>query len=1171
MSIIKETFCIELIMLDNQNRTDWYPFLAYYPNWEIMIDLVYENTPKDGYWGALDVERIKSESYYNTKHLSSLILMIQSMELLKTGLNLTEQYFDFDLSDIKFSFMESNALNNLFSGVFSMVGMGGMGGSSGMSISGFGSFDINSFINGGSKVLATLLQYEGHSEGIQKSGNQYHFDLYKTLNYDVDSEGGLLPSEKVFVGLIGALLSGIDISIYSADIISWTPNDIQFSSFILETIELAAFIIGEEIDISMIENYSIALDWDKSDGNNKLISTIYDYVNPDNPINFLMNLLRMGRIPNLPTGILDPLDSLTVTYRVGPSEPTASIKKDYIWESVDTGEYSLNVTLTNNGNTTVWGKDILGDYVDITELIEIPLAAELLIETIHPDMTAEEYLGLDENPKFLLIDTFDSGFYDTLIPNFLNFSSLSFMDDVENLVNLDMNELMLMFSDFNILNLINFDTLNLYSPHFVDDIITYGLFGATEDDREFYENLYANENSIMNPDNWKINPGASHSYVLDDLSLFPLYDYDEIKTLNFTYNPPLEPFLPIGNTVDGTDANAAKIYDLNYWNITSENLGENEYISIYFTFKNDSIIDFENNTLDRLDYLIDYRSNLTLNQSNVFLEFYNHSAGDTGEFNAIDSVSLTNESIRFLGLKHLEDYFDKEQNYTSLFKITLITPEKHHLALDSVNLTISDRTRTLVSGNPAYLSYTTQDGGSNYILGSNDYISTTDNGPIIQAFGSVNRPNSYPGESNTYYLKIKNVGDRNATSVNVSAPIPGKITDIGNFAQIDNSSLFYSISNLQPNQEIDLWCDFRTPNSLYLPNAEITYNHEKIVNENHSDCVIYSNEVSLSAPVDYEWNGKKPYLDEIQLSFETNYSDANLFGGISPKVGDHIELNISVSCLNAIPINDITIVLPEFIQGFECLDSRTIDINNLQKGFPQEISVILNKTKEGAFYYDTINQICGSQKSLIRYESIVPLLLGYKRLNLTKAWSDLDGVHGSFVKVTINLTNIGNIIMHNLTVNDVLGFPKDGFILWDGVLDEVIPTLEPQESFSYEYTLKFRKQGTYNIPAAYIKYYYLEKQQDNSNNLVVKVRNYWLVNALWILAPSTLLIASTSLIYWWKHRYDLEAAQFERREELMFGSDYRSTAWDKFIIEEHLDALLDGREITSIREREEVY
>ena len=58
----------------------------------------------------------------------------------------------------------------------------------------------------------------------------------------------------------------------------------------------------------------------------------------------------------------------------------------------------------------------------------------------------------------------------------------------------------------------------------------------------------------------------------------------------------------------------------------------------------------------------------------------------------------------------------------------------------------------------------------------------------------------------------------------------------------------------------------------------------------------------------------------------------------------------------------------------------------------------------------------------------------------------------------------------------------------------------------------------------------------------------------------------TAGLYLWKNRYDRESAEFDRREELMFGEDYRSRAWDKNIIEEQLNELENGN--VNLRESE---
>lgn len=241
------------------------------------------------------------------------------------------------------------------------------------------------------------------------------------------------------------------------------------------------------------------------------------------------------------------------------------------------------------------------------------------------------------------------------------------------------------------------------------------------------------------------------------------------------------------------------------------------------------------------------------------------------------------------------------------------------------------------------------------------------------------------------------------------------------------------------------------------------------------------------------------------------------------------------------------------------------------KGYPQTINIILNKTSKTGILFSGVINLNGSQGALLRYKEFAPIILGYREIIISKSWSDYDCRSGDFVIVTINVTNMGNVVIQNITVNDVFGFPKLGFILYKGALDKVINEIKPNESIIYTYTLINNKQGIYKINAAYIKYYYLIQKINYSNELTIKVRNKFLINGLWILLPAGFGLISIISLYWWKNRYDIESAEFERREELMFGVDYRTSAWDKFVIEEHLDQLEKGLKLTTKREKEEVY
>jgi hypothetical protein len=73
-----------------------------------------------------------------------------------------------------------------------------------------------------------------------------------------------------------------------------------------------------------------------------------------------------------------------------------------------------------------------------------------------------------------------------------------------------------------------------------------------------------------------------------------------------------------------------------------------------------------------------------------------------------------------------------------------------------------------------------------------------------------------------------------------------------------------------------------------------------------------------------------------------------------------------------------------------------------------------------------------------------------------------------------------------------------------------------------------------------------------SNLISVKIRNHWIVNSFWVLIPTLVGGIAIGLIYWSKKRYDLEAAEFARREELMFGQDFRSISWNKRTMQEDL-------------------
>ncbi|MHA1727692.1 MAG: hypothetical protein ACTSWY_03055 [Promethearchaeota archaeon] len=1327
-NIIKNAFDIQIIHLETEKEDNYFfPFIGYYPNWETMINIMFDNAPNDGYWGSVDTTRLKSKEYLENNHLSSVILMLDSINLLYDGINLSRKYFDFDITEFSLTFMESSGIMDIFSSTFGIMNI-----PSGA----FTSLDVNSFLSGSSKILISLLHYEGNEDGIERlEDNSYEFNLFKALNYNYSRKGSLEPSEKIYISLIGAIMTEIDISVYSADIMDYYPLNFELSDNIIETVEEASFLIGEDLDLGQIENYSIASFWETTECISKLSSGIQNLEDQQDIMN-LLSFLSFGNAPMIPTGILNPIDNFIVKYAINNSEPILKITKEYINHPFDMGIYGLNVTVQNKGNITVYGKEI-PNVIDFDQIIQIPSLINTFIQEVHPEVTPREFLSTDVNPRFFLVDTYGTGLYDTFYPN-LN----------------------------------NTDALTFYNPVLAEEIMnsSYNYFfysrGISEQERQDLADQMVSSDSVMNPNNWKLDPGEGFNYTVENT--FGNYSFKSFDAFNFTINADFEPLLSYGTSSDSTNASNAQCMDLKYWNITSEQIGGNNYIQSLFSFKNSSNLDLTENNIDRIQIQSSFLTNIS--DFRPQLEFFNYSIGNFGNFQTIpqENLETTNVSLIFSAFTNFSDYVNFSDNNPLIFKITLITDEPLYLSLDCINLTIADRVLTQLSEQPAKVAYLSFYENNTYRVSSNDFIIITDHAPMLICEASLERYNSFPGEINTYYLDITNVGDETAKDVNISIQIPGKIYNAGNFT-IGNGVLEYNVSSLISGDMVELMFEFYTPNSMFVPRAKIEYNNFKIqvqdlegnfkivdgviqwgsegepsadrlsINEsageiqviseqfNHKNVVeindtqinetsslvysylnnissdsiefwatlnstgnltvnfydfngtvgpnicfnsgiigifngstmnnlnsysthsfshlriefncstgvfnlyingenfgtfnflnnianitgfsflsssededysiyidaigieslgyekwgnfnttmgkfvVYSNDLFLSAPIDYSDNfySRKPNVDLINIYYETNYSEADISGGLAPSVGDLIELKIIITNMGTTAIDDLDIIFSQYIKGFMRLSNNTLNISNLPSGLNKSVTVILNKTEYNAFFYDRIN-VTGNQYPILRSIPDRPILLGYKSINISKSFTDMDGEQGNLVTVFINVTNVGNILFKNITVNDISGFPKAGFILFSGVINKVINTLEPGESYIYSYKIKCNQQGYFQISSAKIEFDYLYPIISESNILIVKVRNNWFINASYIIIPGLLGFLITAGLYLWKNKYDLEAAEFERREELIFGTDY-SSSWDKFIIEEHLQDIMDGKDVSRKRKREEVF
>jgi len=1129
LSIIENLFNIQLFMTETFSKSRFYPFFGFYPNWNDLFEVIINNAPQDGYWGAIDTERLLSESYITQKHISSYILMLDSVEVFTSGFDFPEGFEKFNIDYITTSFADLSAISNVFSGVFELLNF-----TSGI----FTMFDTSELLSSDSKFITTILQYEGMDEGIQKlSENEYSFDLIRALHYNVLEKGPLSPSKKIYISLIGALLTEIDISIFSADILSFTPLYYNFSRYILDSIVEAAFLLGQNIDISIISNYSLRTFWRSNDAVNRIVTNLYDHATLENPINLLTTLSLTG-LPLIPTGILEPIEEFNIEYAINSTEPVLRIEKNYRFSSFDTGEYELDITVTNVGEIPAWGKKIEFPVLNQT-FLPIPEVITDFIDMQY-GMTPEEFLIPDEAPRFIFIDSLGVGIYDHLYPTITNLTQLTF-----------------------------------YNPQFAEDILDpihddfFNASGVTQEERELLAQLFNQSDSIFNEENWKLDPGEIITYTLGGLTIEPLYNFSSFYDFNFTITGDgLEPYLSYGQILPPSEPLNATTADGTTLDIVSEQIGQDYLIQIYFSFKNTSVIDFYNFSLDQIKLLCQFSSNIELSMDTQFsLEFYNSTKMD---FDIIpnSSYSTNNTRIEFTTASHIMDYTDSLKNYQSVFKLTFITNSSQILSIDQIIMQFLDRDLETIMQSPAQVAYTTYTGHNTYFIDSNPIPSVSDSAPILVVFAELDHHNSTIGMINTYNLTIRNIGDLRADDVNITIKAPGIVANSGNFSLIDGY-LKSNLSSIDVGITIQNFTfSFYTPNSNNLPLAYVDYNHPiTLLNSTHPNYTSYTNDLFLSAPIDCIT--RFPFQYVLKFYYNCNYTNAHTSWGIAPQVGDIVRLELIVENISPITLSDLDCYVPDNVIGLQRLDNSIAEFTTLEPYLNQSFFTDINKTYWDSILFPGIDTINSSQKYSIQIAKKCPLILAYKSLKIEKSFSDYDGNHNSIIIVQINVTNTGNLELYDITVVDFAGYPKEGFSLVSGTADKMISKIAPNQTYIHTYFLKLNKQGTYIIVPASITYNYIIKQIALSNTFVAKIRNHWIVNSFYVIIPSLVAGIATGLIYWSKKRYDIEAAEFSRREELMFGHDFRSVSWNKRTLQEDLIQIDNNEKMQSKGEQSE--
>ena len=1127
LEIIKRKFQIDLIML-NISEPYFFPFIGHYPDWEIYFREITTNLPMDGYWKALDIDRLTSENYLNNYHVSSTVMFINTLDFFEDDFDISTDQVNFNIDSLDLTFLENLQTEDLIAQFETLIENYDDILNATISEEELEQFIelIGSFtLSNDSHYTSLMIQYEGLGDGIKKVGsNQYTFNLWDALGYIGEPLG---PSEKIYIALAGAFLSDIEINILSTDIIDFSPTNLQFNDFLLEQIGLIFYLAGEDFDIQTLKDYSFDLFWFNEEGVKKSYAKPVNLNDPYDIVNILQQLGFKG-FPFIPTGILNPIDDFIITYNISYAEHNMRITKELIGNNASYGAYrnfQFNITTENVGNTTVWGVPTpipfeLDDFFLLLTLGNQPLAEQFkntiweIVRIEYPNQydSLEDFFNFDKDPRIFYFDSLGIGIFDNFFPDFTNFSNLwPYNKDMDNVI----------------------DIIITGYPQLIAALAALGITPNELKD------IFTNENSIWNDDNWKIEPEGIISYIYSNFSINFNDTFTPFYISNFTIKEtfPELPAIISGASLGESIPEMALETDNESWNIESEERYVDQHeIAILFQFKNNTIIDLVNNTLERVSIII----NFTDPSNNLNFEIFNYSTGEFQDITAYITSQIDNTSLTFSFInynKSLDWLFDPSapSDHIVFFKISGIDSDPFNISINDLDIEFYIRDINPYEVLGSKVAFSSSSGNVQFEVQSNSITLSTYDMASIVAISYLTKYNTKEGEINTYTLTFSNIGSNIAENISISLLIPGIMQERNNFT-LKNNNLTYYLLELFPNEEITINFSFYTPNSRSISDVLINYdNPEYIEGGNSSKLTASTNEVCISAPVDYEKN--YPFVRRIEIDYyvlnQTDYA---------PEIGDIFNLTVYIE--NTGPgfnIPDLNISMGDQFGDLCRIDNNDLIFNNITYDSIISFNITLKKKDWKGYYYPAINYFKSSECRTIQIYSSQSMILGTISFSLNKSVNKVEIDIGDKITVTINVENTGSICIKNVRINDMISYSQSDFLLVEGKLVSLISYIKPGEKISFNYTLKAKKQGIVSLKPALISYYYLLKQEVQSNEVRIKIITSQIKQLYYIIIPSIIVLAIFGIYIWQINKYKLKRHEFRRSEMELFELSSRDS------------------------------
>ncbi|MFW9826101.1 MAG: hypothetical protein ACFFEY_00585 [Candidatus Thorarchaeota archaeon] len=1117
LEIIKRKFKIDLIMV-NVSEPNFYPFVGACPDFNCFFQELMINFPMDGYWKALDVQRLTSEAYLKSNHISSSFMLLNSLDFFDGEYNLSTDQINFNLDSLDLSFLQTIGLENLLEQFDAIIENFGDFFNLTISEEEFQQFleIFSSFtIVNDSHYTTISIQYEGLDEGIQKVGdNQYRFNLWDALGYHDEP---LAPSEKIYIALAGAFMSEINIEILCTDIIDATPMNFKFSDYLLEQIALLFYLAGIDFNTQDLKDYSFDLFWVSETGKKRSYVKPVNLQDPADIINILTQLGFQG-FNFIPTGIINPIGDFSVTYNISQSEPNLILKKELIGGNASFGafrNFTYHILAENIGNLTVWGVPThipfeLNDIFLLLTLGNQELANEFqdtlweIVRIEYPNqyVSLEDFFNFDEDPRIFYFDSFGTGVFDTFYPDISNLTNLyPYNEDMEHVI----------------------DVLITGYPQLATAL---GVLGLTP--REM-KDLFTNSYSVWNDNNWKLEPREFLSYEISNYSIENLDSFTSFYTSNFTIqsNPPT-PEIISGKPLYGTTPEMALSSDEDSWIIGSIEKFLEQKVEINFIFKNESVIDFANNKLQKISFIVNISASFDLESSNFrIFDFETEEFRDMSQFlesniNNTWTFSIINQNRSLDWL-----FYPLEQNdLISILKIICTNSEEFNISINDLDIEFSDRNINFNNDPGSRIVFGSITGNVQFERRSNSIPLSTYSAASIIVSSYLNSYSNEPGDLITLTIDFMNIGSEVAKNLTISMLIPGIIDNINEFKLIDKN-LSYYCAEIAPSEELSVNLSFYVPNSISLSEISIVYNNPKPIEGGNSTKVYsYTNELFISAPVNYE--EFFPFVRVVRLDY--------IGTELHPSIGEIFNLTISLK--NLAPYNfkitDLNISVNDHFGDLKNVGIHSFYFKDLN--YEESISFNITLKKKGwkGYYYPPINFIQGSESRTIQIFTSSSIILGKINFSIIKSVNKDQIEIGERLTVFIEVQNTGTISVENLRVNDMLSFSQLDFSLIEGKLINLINSLGSGEKEIFNYTIEGKRQTLVTLNPSTIKFYYLQEREVTSRSNLIKIITPKITQFYYIGLPVFIGIVVFIIYFWQTKKYKRKRKDYQRAEMNIF-------------------------------------